>query len=492
MTPENLAELKSLREDVAKLQTTVEEAGLVLNEVNTFYVMWAATLVFLMQLGFAMLSAGAVRTKNTANILLKGVLDACLGSLVWYFVGYGFAYDIDGSPNPFIGGGKSHFALSGMHVEEAKDGRDWVMWFFQYAFAAAAATIVSGAVAERCQLSAYLIYTVAITGFVYPVVVHWVWDTAGFLCAWNPDDSVRIATGMVDFAGSGVVHMTGGWAALCGAAILGPRLGRFDINGNPAPGYSGHSMPLTVLGTFILWGGWYGFNQGSTLGLQNQGQTAARVGVTTTLAAGAAAVTGLYLKYVLPRNLGGTGMTVWDLGHTCNSLLGGLVGITAGCAVVEPYAAIIIGIIAAFVYHGASCLMRRLKIDDPLDAFAVHGACGVLGVIVPGLFGTADYTENNGDGDGKLPSDPGIFYGGSGMLLGAQICGCVLIQLWVVTLSVIMFFILKKAKILRVPIDVEEAGLDMSKHGGSAYPDQVAPPSPGAKLELKQVDVEKA
>jgi len=467
------AEVAALQAQVEDLTATV--AHIQDDELNTFYLMWAGVLVFLMQLGFAMLSAGAVRTKNASNILLKGLLDACLGAIVWYLIGYGFAYDADAQAensdhtgNSFIGTGPSNFALSGQTKEEGAYGGDWVGWFFQYAFAAAGATIVSGAVAERCQLSAYLIYTVAITGFIYPVIVHWIWDTGGFLCSWNPNPDSRWLTGMVDFAGSGVVHMTGGWAALCAAAILGPRLGRFDETGKAVAGYSGHSLPLAVLGTFLLWGGWYGFNQGSTLGIKDQGQTAARVGVTTTLSAGSAAVTGLYLKYALPAKLGGT--KVWDLGHTCNSLLGGLVGITAGCSVVEPYAALVIGFVAAFVYHGASCLMRKMKVDDPLDAFAVHGACGVLGCIVVGLFATKEYTYAfNDDGEAEY----GIFYGGSGLLLATQIAGVIMIQIWVVSLSTIMFFILRKAEILRVPMSVEEAGLDASKHGGSAYPEQV-------------------
>lgn len=463
------AEIAALQQTVADLKTHLDYVES--SELNTFYVMWAGVLVFLMQLGFAMLSAGAVRTKNTTNILLKGLLDACLGAIVWYLIGYGFAYDadigVDGHEgNSFIGSGKSNFALSGMTKEEGAHGGDWVMWFFQYAFAAAAATIVSGAVAERCQLVAYLIYTVAITGFIYPVVVHWVWDSAGFLCSWNSDKDARWLTGMIDFAGSGVVHMTGGWAALCAAAILGPRVGRFDSDGKPAAGYGGHSMPLAVLGTFLLWGGWYGFNQGSTLGLANMARDAARVGVTTTLSAGSAAVTGLYVKYALPSKLGGS--KVWDLGHTCNSLLGGLVGITAGCSVVEPYAAIIIGFLAAFVYHAASCFMRKMKFDDPLDAFAVHGACGVFGCIAVGLFATEDYTYAFNDDGNK---EYGIFYGGSGLLLATQIVGVIMIQIWVVALSCIMFFILKKAGILRVPSSVEEDGLDVSKHGGSAYPE---------------------
>jgi len=456
----------------ATLTATTEKVTSQAAELETFYLFWAATLVFSMQMGFAMLSAGAVRQKNVQNIMLKGLLDACLGAIVWYLFGYGLAYDFDTAGeyegNGFIGGGRSNFALAG-HVSnngfstgQASDGADWVGWFFQYAFAAAAATIVSGAVAERCQLTAYLVYTVAITGLIYPAVVHWVWDGAGFLSAGNQNKDVRWLCGMIDFAGSGVVHMTGGWAALVAAYVLKPRTGRFQ----EPESFGGHSLALSVMGTFVLWIGWYGFNQGSTLGLSGQAQVAARVGVTTTLSAASGAVMGLYLKRLLPASLGGSG--VWDLAHTCNSLLGGLVGITAGCSVVEPYAALVIGALAAVVYHSASCAMRRLRIDDPLDAFAVHGSCGALGVLAVGFFATHEYTYAfNDDGD----KEAGVFYGGSGLLLASQFCGMCVMVLWVVFTSVVLFKTLDKFGIFRVSWKDEMAGLDTSKHGGSAYPE---------------------
>jgi len=354
-------------------------------ELNTFYLMWAGALIFLMQAGFATLSAGSIRAKNVKNILLKNLLDACIGAFAWYLLGYGFAYDVDDNPNPFIGVGPSHFALSGHKDWDGAEnkGYDWIMWYFQYAFCAAAATIVSGAVAERCQLMAYLVYSFCISGFVYPVVVHWVWDGAGFLSAFNKD---HIMSGVIDFAGSGVVHMTGGFAALVGAKILGPRTGRFERPGD----FDGHSTPLQLIGTFLLWFGWYGFNPGSTLVIHGYAHTMARTAVTTTLSAAMGGLTGLLVKRCLPKKLGGSGF--YDIGHTCNSLLGALVGITAGCATVHPWAAILIGIIAAFVYHGASCMMRKFHIDDPLDAFAVHGACGMWGVLATGLFTAKEYS----------------------------------------------------------------------------------------------------
>jgi len=476
-----MADITSLQADVTALQASVAalqaQTDGIQNETDTFFLLWAGALVFIMQAGFATLSAGSIRQKNVKNILLKNLLDACMGALSWYLFGYGFAYDVDGSPNSFIGVGSTHFALSGIDdtTTTHQMGKDWIAWYFQFAFAAAAATIVSGAVAERCKLSAYLIYTVVITGFIYPVVVHWVWDGKGFLSAFNKD---HIMAGCIDFAGSGVVHMTGGWAALVGAKILGPRLGRFE---NPEL-FSGHSTPLQVIGTFLLWFGWYGFNPGSTLGIHGYGRDMARVAVTTTLSAAAGGVVGLFLKRLLPPKFGGSG--IYDIGHTCNSLLGGLVGITAGCSVITPGLAVVVGILSAFVYHGASCLMRKLKIDDPLDAFAVHGACGLFGVIAVGLFAKREYSyaphaesawrfQDHDISTGvDLGPDAGIFMSGTrGELFATQLV-TVLIEIpWVVVMSATLFATLRALALLRVDPSDEITGLDDSKHGGSAYPE---------------------
>jgi Amt family ammonium transporter len=438
-------------------------------ELDTFYLMWAGALIFLMQAGFATLSAGSIRAKNVKNILLKNLLDACIGAFGFFLLGYGFAYHADeDDSNPFIGAGPTNFALSGDrgHLNADDDAQSpWISWYFQFAFAAAAATIVSGAVAERCQLMAYLVYSFGITSFVYPVVVHWVWDSYGFLSAFNKD---HIMSGVIDFAGSGVVHMTGGFAALVGAKILGPRLGRFE---NPAA-FEGHSTPLQIIGTFLLWFGWYGFNPGSTLGIHGYAGLMARSAVTTTLSAALGGLAGLAIKRLLPNKLGGTG--VYDIGHTCNSLLGGLVGITAGCATVHPWASILIGIISAFVYHAASCMMRKLKIDDPLDAFAVHGACGIWGCLAVGLFTAKEYSYAP-HADSQLYKDnggydAGLFMEGTyGMLFATQLVAVILEILWVCTLSGIMFGLLKILGIFRVPQEEEDLGADVSKHGGSAY-----------------------
>ena len=397
-----------------------------------------------------------------------------MGALTWYFIGYGFAYDscsgsdlpeCAGKANPFIGATHYHFTIGGIDDHSGAThamGNDWMSWYFQFAFAAAAATIVSGAVAERCQLMAYLAYTCLITGFVYPVVVHWVWDGSGFLSAFN---SKAMLHGCIDFAGSGVVHMTGGWAALVGAKILGPRIGRFE---RPAA-FEGHSTPLQVIGTFLLWFGWYGFNPGSTLGIHTYGRDAARACVTTTLAAAAGGVTGLFIKKKMPESLGGSGF--YDIGHTCNSLLGGLVGITASCSVVAPRDAIFIGVIAAFVYHLGSCTMRKFKIDDPLDAFAVHGACGFWGVMSVGFFCRMEYSYSE-----SMAPDAGIFMQGTrGVLFATQLITALIEIAWVVCTSTIMFTILNKMGIYRVSQEEEAAGMDSSKHGGSAYPAPMEP-----------------
>jgi Amt family ammonium transporter len=463
----NTEDIAALVERVTSLESALATSN---GETDTFFLLWAGAIVFLMQAGFATLSAGSIRSKNVKNILLKNLMDACMGAMVFYFIGYGFAYEsrAEGG-NAFIGLGADYFGLSGLRDQNHALGYDWISWYFQFAFAAAAATIVSGAVAERCTLTAYLIYTCFITGFIYPVVVHWVWDGHGWLSAFNTNS---ILAGCIDFAGSGVVHMTGGWAAMVGAKILGPRLGRFE---NPAA-FEGHSTPLVIIGTFLLWFGWYGFNPGSTLAIHGYARDAARACVTTTLSAAAGGVSGLFIKKLFPAKLGGT--KIWDVGHTCNSLLGGLVGITAGCSVVSSQHAVLIGVISALVYHLASCTMRKLKIDDPLDAFAVHGACGVWGVWAVGLFAMQQYSyappEGHAarlDADGNdLGADAGLFMPGTrGLLFVTQLITPLIEICWVVTMSGIMFGVLKVTGIFRVTADEETAGMDVSKHGGDAY-----------------------
>jgi Amt family ammonium transporter len=436
----------------------IDDYGNIGVNLDVLWLLLGAYIVFFMQAGFALLEAGSVRTKNTKNILLKNTLDACLGGLIWWAVGFPFAFGEDGeSPNAFIGG--TNLFMS----DDPKkfDGSFYAFWMFQWAFAAAAATIVSGAVAERCNFSAYLIYTTIITGFIYPVIVHWGWSAEGWLSAFKTNDAGDYdpelgANGLMDFAGSGIVHMVGGGAALMGAIFLGPRAGRFNDAGQVMP-MPGHSTVLAALGTFILWFGWYGFNPVSTLSL-NYIDIAAKVAVTTTLSAAAGGCTVLCISVAM------TGTP--DVGPALNGILAGLVSITAPCPVVEPYAAVIIGVLGGFVYYGSSMMLQKMKIDDPLDASPVHFFCGMWGVVSTGLFATKFNTCNV---YGTSCDDYGALYGGGGKQLGIQIVGTLAIAVWTCGTSAIMFFALKMMNILRVSADDEASGLDESHHGGAAY-----------------------
>ncbi len=425
-----------------------------ISALDTSWLLICGFLVFLMQAGFAMLTAGFVRAKNTANIIMKNMIDACVGGLSFFAVGWAFAYGASDSSNGFIGMG--NFFLT--------DFDDYAGWFFQFAFAAAAATIVAGSLAERLKFSSYLIYTVVITAFIYPVVVHWGWDSNGWMTAFRDDPFM--ANGYVDFAGSGIVHMVGGLAGLVGAIFLGPRLGKFT--GGRANAIPGHNITIAALGMFILWFGWYGFNPGSTLALTNGGAAlAAKVAVNTTLSAAAGGFTAVMVSKMI------TGR--YDPGLTINGVLGGLVGITAGCATVEPIAAIIIGSIGALVMYGAVVALEKFKIDDPVGAFPVHGAAGLWGVLAVGLFSTQSGLEGAGYGD---PSSYGLLLGGGIDQLVAQIIGVSAIIAWVVVTASILFGAIKFTIGMRVPEDEELRGLDLLEHGLDAYPD-FGPTGPG-------------
>ncbi|KAH8075633.1 ammonium transmembrane transporter [Aureococcus anophagefferens] len=417
-------------DELAQITALISDSGddAVGASSDVHWLLYCGVLVFLMQAGFAMLCAGSIRAKNAQNILLKNLMDACVGATWFWATGYAFAYGSDSSGgNWFIGGNKYFFLANGYEGDSGFHD-----WFFQFAFAATAATIVSGAVAERCSMGAYAGYSAVLTGFVYPVVVHWIWSGDGFLTAFVPEGKTAwLKVGVVDFAGCGVVHMVGGAAAGIGAAILGPRLGRFGPNAKPI---NGHSMPLVVLGTFLLWVGWYGFNPGSTLCIVGCDAVAAKVAVTTTLAAAAGGLTNLFLHYALSH--------VYDVGEMCNGVLAGLVSITSACAVVEPWAAVVIGFVGAFVYTGGSFLLVKLEIDDAVNATPVHYFAGAWGLLAPALF-ARPYNMRAAYGNADRA---GLFYTGDGSMLACQVVALLLITAW-----------------------FEEAGLDESKHGGSAY-----------------------
>ncbi|MGE3075357.1 MAG: ammonium transporter [Dehalococcoidia bacterium] len=435
----------------AQEPTTDDQIADLVSAVDTGWLLVTASMVFFMQAGFAMVESGFVRSKNTSNILMKNLLDACVGGLFFWAFGYAIAFGVSGdSSNGFMGNG--NFFLSG-------DFDGWAFWFFQFAFAATAATIVSGAMAERTKFSAYLVYTAFISGAIYPFVVHWAWDANGWLSAFKDDPF--LGEGYIDFAGSGVVHMVGGVAALVGAKVVGPRIGKFNKDGstNAIPG---HNITSGMLGLFILWFGWYGFNPGSTLALSGGfGTLAGKVAVTTTLAAAAGAVCAVIVTKVK------TGR--YDLGLVVNGTLGGLVGITAGCATVEPWAAVVIGAVAAIVViYAVDLLDNVLKIDDPVGAAPVHLFAGLWGVIAVGLFSSESGVAAAYGGESGAY---GLLVGGGFDQFFAQVIGAAAIIAWTAVLSGFIFLAIKMTMGLRVPADEEEKGLDLLEHGIDAYPD---------------------
>ncbi|KAM3731213.1 hypothetical protein ACB098_12G145700 [Castanea mollissima] len=426
--------------------------------IDNTYLLFSAYLVFAMQLGFAMLCAGSVRVKNTMNIMLTNVLDAATGGVFYYLFGFAFAF---GAPsNGFIG--KHFFALH----EYPTASFDYGYFLYQWAFAIAAAGITSGSIAERTQFVSYLIYSSFLTGFVYPIVSHWFWSADGWASPAGSD--LLFGSGVIDFAGSGVVHMVGGIAGFWGAFIEGPRMGRFDHAGR-AVSMRGHSGTLVVLGTFMLWFGWYGFNPGSFLNIlkaygesgsyYGQWSAIGRTAVTTTLAGSTAALTTLFGKRLLSGH--------WNLTDVCNGLLGGFAAITSGCSVVEPWAAIICGFVAAWVLIGFNKLAEKLKFDDPLEAAQLHGGCGAWGILFTGLFATKAYVNEVYPGQPDRPY--GLFMGGGGKLFAAQIIQILAIVGWVSVTMGTLFYLLHKLKLLRLSQEEEMAGLDLTSHGGVAY-----------------------
>lgn len=429
--------------------------------VDNTYLLFSAYLVFAMQLGFAMLCAGSVRAKNTMNIMLTNVLDAAAGGISYYLFGYAFAF---GSPsNGFIG--RHFFGLKSFPLATA----DYSLFLYQWAFAIAAAGITSGSIAERTQFVAYLIYSSFLTGFVYPVVSHWFWSGDGWAAAARSDGNLLFGSGVIDFAGSGVVHMVGGIAGLWAALIEGPRIGRFDRSGRSVA-LRGHSASLVVLGTFLLWFGWYGFNPGSFLTIlksydskegsyYGQWSAVGRTAVTTTLAGSTAALTTLFGKRLIVGH--------WNVIDVCNGLLGGFAAITSGCSVVEPWAAIVCGFVAAWVLIGMNKVAALAKYDDPLEAAQLHGGCGAWGVLFTGLFATKRYVNEVYTGKPDRPY--GLFMGGGGKLLAAQIIQIIVIFGWVTATMGPLFYGLHKLKLLRISREDEMAGMDLTRHGGFAY-----------------------
>jgi ammonium transporter, Amt family len=406
--------------------------------LDNVFVLLSAVLVIFMQAGFALVEAGLTRAKSVANIMMKNMMDFCAGVIAFFAVGYAFAY---GKGNDFIGY-KGWF----LGDEAASYGNlsTPVFFLFQVAFAATAATIVSGAMAERTKFKAYFVYSIAISAIIYPIVVHWQWG-GGWL--------VQMDTPFHDFAGSTLVHMTGGVAALMGALILGPRHGKYGPDGKMRA-IPGHNIPFAVLGTFVLLVGWYGFNPGSELAADG---AIGGIAVNTTIAAAAGAITAMaaiWFKSGKP-----------DVSMTANGMLAGLVGITAGCAAVSTIGALIIGGAAGVIVVGSVFFFDRIKIDDPVGAISVHGVCGAFGTLCVGLFATAD-----SDGFWKQ----GLLYGGSADQFFSQLIGVVAVGAFVAVTAGALFLVIKATIGLRVPLEEEVAGLDVAEHGAAGYTNETS------------------
>jgi len=407
--------------------------------INTVWTLLAAFLVFFMQAGFAMVEAGFTRAKNAANIMMKNLMDFSIGSIAYWLVGFGIMFGASAS---------GLFGTTGFFLSAANPGTNeglwqFAFWIFQAVFAATAATIVSGSMAERTKFSSYLIYSVFITALIYPVVGHWIWG-GGWLAS----------KGMVDFAGSTVVHSVGGWAALAGALLLGPRLGKYNKDGS-SNAIPGHNIPLASLGVFILWFGWFGFNAGSTTSGTNL--SIATIAVTTNLAAAAAAITAMFTAW---KRFGKP-----DTSMALNGALAGLVAITAGCAVVSPLSAIIIGAIAGIlVVLSVEFIDKVLRIDDPVGAISVHGVCGAFGTLAVGLFAQSSYGNSSGVGDVN-----GLFFGGGLSLFVTQLIGVISVFVWVFGAAFVVFKIMKMTVGLRVSEEEELKGLDIGEHGMESY-----------------------
>ncbi|CAJ1393440.1 unnamed protein product [Effrenium voratum] len=427
--------------------------------MDSLWLCLCGALVMFMHAGFAMLETGSCRAKNASNVLMKNLVNVCVGTLGWWLTGWAFAYGTQSGTALF---GSSGFVGEGFYTKDASgkitpvtctsEGCQSTMlsWFFQWAFCTAGATIVSGAVAERVKGPTYAAFAFVMTSFIYPMVVAWSWG-GGWI-------STLFDVGYMDFAGSGVVHLTGGVAGLAGTVVLGPRKGRFV---NPED-FEPHNLPLVVFGTFALWFGWYGFNPGSTLGMHDgaTGALAAQVAMNTTLAAATGGISVFIIRYAILRK--------YDVGGLCNGILAGLVSITAGCGNMESGSAFATGLVGAMVYQGASMLLQKLKIDDPVDAVPVHGFCGIWGLLATALFdwgkGVDHYHGWSGWGCMQTADKSSCQTGIGGTAIGANLIMALVIIAWSGSISALTFALLKWWGALRIDEETEEMGMDAKSH----------------------------
>jgi ammonium transporter, Amt family len=406
--------------------------------LDTVWVMVTAFLVMWMQAGFALVETGLTRAKNAVNICMKNLLDFCFGSMTFWIMGFSIMF---GGANKFWGG------LDGMFLNpsEAFDSLSWSLvpldakFFFQLVFAATTATIVSGAMAERTKFVSYMVYSAIVSAIIYPISGHWIWGAG-----WLADK------GFWDFAGSTVVHSCGGWLALAGALVLGPRLGKFDSAGNPKA-IPGHNLVLVTLGVFILWLGWFGFNPGSTMAAD--ANSIAKITVNTNAAAAMAAIAALCTARVL--------FGKWEATMALNGVLAGLVAITCPCAWVSVGSSVLIGLVGGIlVVLSVLGIEKFLKVDDPVGAISVHGVCGAWGTLALGFFS---------QGTGEASPSPGLFFGGDMTQLTAQAIGVGAVFLWAIATGAVLFLAIKATIGLRVSPEEEREGLDYGEHGNEAY-----------------------
>lgn len=418
----------SASDDAPSVISNKEAIDLVQTHANYVWTLVAAALVFFMQAGFAMVEAGFTRAKNAVNIMMKNLMDFSMGTVAFWAVGFGLMFGV--SKTGWLG-------TSGFFLSDFKAGGDpWVLafWMFQVVFAATAATIVSGAMAERTKFVGYIVYSFIVSALIYPIFGGWAWGGLFHGSGWLE------GLGFIDFAGSTVVHSVGGWAAMAGAIVLGPRLGKYTKDGEIKP-ILGHNIPLAALGVFILWLGWFGFNPGSTT---TADKSIAMIFVNTNLSAAAGSIFAMFItwfKFGKP-----------EAGMTLNGALAGLVGITAGCANVSPLSAIAIGSVAGSLVIFSVLFFDKIRIDDPVGAISVHGVCGAWGTLAAGIF-------NMG--------------GTSAKIIGVQLVGIGTCFIWTFATAFILFKLIDMTIGLRVSPEEETEGLDFVEHGGNAYPNFV-------------------
>src|SRR5450432_1984945 len=439
----------------------------IVNPINTVWTLVAAFLVFGMQVGFTMLEAGFCRSRETVNVLMECVVDTCLCGLCFYAWGFAFMF---GHGNGIIGKGAAdgttwYFLQNAPATYEGTGVAFLAVWIFQFAFADTCSTITSGAMIGRTAFVGDLLYSVAVSGFIYPIIGHWAWGPDGWLALMGSDGHFfpSLGMGFHDFAGSTVVHTIGGLIALAGAIVLGPRLGRKFKRDGGEPMLP-HDLTIAVSGGLILWFGWYGFNPGSTLSAMDF-EGIGRVATNTTLAACSAGLTAMFWAYMSSKK--------WDAGFTTNGFLAGLVAITCPCYWVSPTGAVLLGGVAGGVVVLGVELLEWLRIDDPIGAVPVHGFCGIWGTLSLGLFASGQFGASGPTGPDNSAPLKGLFYGGGLQVLKAQFIGSACITLATFGVAMAVMYLVNATGLLRVSEEGELYGLDLHEHGISAYPEYV-------------------